>query len=123
MPRWVINRVKLLAVLVSVVALSSTAPATNEKPFIIVASTTSTEDSGLFDYILPKFERQTDIGVRVVAVGTGEAIEIAKRGDADVLLVHHKPSEQAFVAQGHGVKRYPVMWNDFIIVGPGSDPA
>jgi tungstate transport system substrate-binding protein len=123
MPRWVFNRLKRLAVLVSVLALSFTAAATNEKPFIIVASTTSTEDSGLFDYMLPKFERQTDIDVRVVAVGTGEAIELAKHGDADVLLVHHKPSEQAFVAQGHGVKRYPVMWNDFIIVGPGFDPA
>lgn len=90
---------------------------------ITVASTTSTEHSGLFEYLLPKFEERTGIDVRVVAVGTGQAIEIARRGDADVLLVHHKPSEQAFVEKGYGVKRHPVMYNDFIIVGPGNDPA
>lgn len=94
-----------------------------EQPFIIVASTTSTDDSGFFDAMLPIFEGESGVDVRVVAVGTGQAIELAKRGDADVLFVHHKPSEKAFVAAGHGVKRYPVMWNDFIIVGPASDPA
>jgi len=90
---------------------------------ITVASTTSTEHSGLFGHLLPRFEEKTGIDVRVVAVGTGQAIEIARRGDADVLLVHHKPSEEAFVEQGYGVKRHPVMYNDFIIVGPGHDPA
>ncbi|MDZ7829016.1 MAG: substrate-binding domain-containing protein [Halofilum sp. (in: g-proteobacteria)] len=90
---------------------------------ITVASTTSTEHSGLFGHLLPKFEDVTGIDVRVVAVGTGQAIEIARRGDADVLLVHHKPSEEAFVEKGYGVKRHPVMYNDFVIVGPGNDPA
>jgi len=90
---------------------------------ITVASTTSTEASGLFDHILPAFEDETGIDVRVVAVGTGQAIELARRGDADVLFVHHKPSEQAFVENGYGVERHPVMYNDFIIVGPGADPA
>jgi len=91
--------------------------------FITVASTTSTDNSGLFDDILPKFKQDTGIGVRVVALGTGQAIKVAKRGDADVLLVHHKPSEEAFVAEGYGIRRYDVMYNDFVIVGPGSDPA
>ncbi|MDZ7787207.1 MAG: substrate-binding domain-containing protein [Halofilum sp. (in: g-proteobacteria)] len=91
--------------------------------YITVASTTSTEASGLFGHILPAFEEETGIDVRVVAVGTGQAIEIARRGDADVLFVHHKPSEEEFIANGHGVKRHPVMYNDFIIVGPGADPA
>lgn len=90
---------------------------------IIVASTTSTENSGLFEYLLPEFEADTGIKVRVVAVGTGQAIRLAKNGDADVLFVHHRPSEDAFVADGYGVKRYAVMHNDFVIVGPASDPA
>jgi tungstate transport system substrate-binding protein len=94
-----------------------------DESFITVASTTSTENSGLFEYLLPKFEEQTGIEVRVVAVGTGQAIELAKNGDADVLFVHHTPSEEEFVAQGHGVERFDVMYNDFVIVGPASDPA
>ncbi len=105
----------------AVVALSM--PAHAEDQYITVASTTSTEASGLFGHILPEFEEETGIEVRVVAVGTGQAIEVAKRGDADVLFVHHKPSEEAFVENGFGVKRHPVMYNDFIIVGPGDDPA
>ncbi len=90
---------------------------------ITVASTTSTENSGLFEYLLPKFEADTGIEVRVVALGTGQAIRVAKNGDADVLFVHHRPSEDAFVADGYGLKRYAVMHNDFVIVGPASDPA
>ncbi|PHS78810.1 MAG: sulfate transporter [Rhodospirillaceae bacterium] len=86
--------------------------------FITVASTTSTQNSGLFAHILPLFTKKTGLDVHVVAVGTGQAIRNAKRGDADVLLVHHRPSEDAFVAQGFGVKRYDVMMNDFVIVGP-----
>ncbi len=90
---------------------------------IVVASTTSTQNSGLFDYILPKFEAKTGIKVHVVAVGTGQAIRLARRGDADVLFVHHKPSELKFVADGFGVKRFDVMYNDFVLVGPADDPA
>ncbi len=90
---------------------------------IIVASTTSTQNSGLFEHILPMFEAETGIKVRVVAVGTGQAIRLARRGDADVLFVHHKPSELKFVADGFGVKRFDVMYNDFVIVGPSDDPA
>ena len=92
-----------------------------ETRFITLASTTSTENSGLFDKILPIFEKKKGIEVRVVAVGTGQALRIAQNGDADVLLVHHKPSELDFVAKGFGVKRFDVMYNDFIIVGPKSD--
>jgi tungstate transport system substrate-binding protein len=91
--------------------------------FITVASTTSTEDSGLFKTLLPKFTAKTGIEVRVVAKGTGQAIDLAKRGDADVLFVHHKPSEDKFVAEGFAAERKPVMYNDFVIVGPAKDPA
>ncbi len=91
--------------------------------FIIVASTTSTENSGLFRHILPIFRERTGIAVRVVAVGTGQALRLARNGDADVLLVHHKPSEQAFVAAGYGVERHDVMYNDFVLIGPRADPA
>ena len=91
--------------------------------FIVVASTTSTQNSGLFRYLLPKFAKKTGIEVRVVAVGTGQAIRLAERGDADVLFVHHRPSEDAFVAAGYGVSRHDVMYNDFVIVGPKADPA
>lgn len=93
------------------------------KEFITVASTTSTQNSGLFDFILPQFTHKTGIDVHVIAVGTGQAIRNAKKGDADVLFVHHRPSEDAFVAEGFGVKRYGVMQNDFVFVGPKSDPA
>lgn len=98
-------------------------PATAEEAFIIVQSTTSTQNSGLLDFILPGFEAETGIEVRVVAVGTGQAIRNAKNGDGDVLLVHAKPAEEAFVAEGWGIERRDVMYNDFVIVGPKSDPA
>ncbi len=94
-----------------------------DETFITVASTTSTANSGLFEYMLPKFEEQTGIEVRVVAVGTGQAIRLARNGDADVLFVHHKPSEEKFVAEGFGVRRFDVMYNDFVLVGPTDDPA
>ena len=90
---------------------------------IIVQSTTSTQNSGLFGYILPKFERATGIKVKVVAVGTGQALNNARNGDGDVVLVHAKAAEQKFIKQGYGVKRFDVMYNDFVIVGPASDPA
>lgn len=91
--------------------------------FITVASTTSTANSGLFRFILPQFQQATGIEVRVVAVGTGQAIKNAERGDADVLFVHHRPSEEAFVAQGFGVARRDVMYNDYVLLGPQPDPA
>ena len=91
--------------------------------FIVVQSTTSTQNSGLYDHILPMFTEKTGIGVRVVAVGTGQAIRNASNGDGDVLLVHAKPAEEQFVADGYGVARFDVMYNDFVIVGPPSDPA
>ncbi len=94
-----------------------------ENPFIILQSTTSTENSGLFGYLLPIFTAKTGIDVRVVAVGTGQAIKNATNGDGDVLLVHSKADEEKFVADGYGVKRFDVMYNDFIIVGPSADPA
>jgi tungstate transport system substrate-binding protein len=97
--------------------------ATAQERFITVASTTSTEQSGLFGHILPIFEQQTGIRVRVVALGTGQALNLARRGDADVVFVHAKSAEEKFLAEGHGVKRYPVMYNDFVLIGPKSDPA
>ena len=93
------------------------------QPFIVVASTTSTEQSGLFGYLLPAFEKDTGIAVHVVAVGTGQALDIGRRGDADVVFVHDKAAELKWLAEGNGVKRYPVMYNDFVLIGPQSDPA
>ena len=90
---------------------------------ITVASTTSTEQSGLFGYILPIFSKASGIAVKVVAVGTGQALDIGRRGDADVVFVHDRPAEDKFMAEGQGVKRFDVMHNDFVIVGPKSDPA
>jgi tungstate transport system substrate-binding protein len=109
----------LLAGLLAAPAGSALAAGT----FITVASTTSTENSGLFGYILPKFTALTGIEVRVVAKGTGQAIKIAQNGDVDVLFVHHRPSEDKFVTDGYATRRYDVMYNDFVLVGPGSDPA
>jgi len=91
--------------------------------FITVASTTSTEQSGLFRHLLPAFEKKSGIQVRVVALGTGQSLDMGKRGDADVVFVHAKALEEKFVADGHGVKRFEVMYNDFVLVGPKSDPA
>jgi len=90
---------------------------------IVVASTTSTQDSGLFGHILPMFKAKTGIDVKVVAQGTGQALDTASRGDADVVFVHAKSAEEKFLAEGFGVKRYPVMYNDFILIGPKGDPA
>jgi tungstate transport system substrate-binding protein len=91
--------------------------------FITVASTTSTEQSGLFRHLLPMFEQKTGIEVRVVALGTGQALDLARRGDADVVFVHARAAEEQFLQEGHGVQRLPVMYNDFVIVGPRADPA
>jgi len=99
------------------------APAFAQQRFITVASTTSTEQSGLFGHLLPLFEKKTGIQVRVVALGTGQALDVGRRGDADVVFVHAKPLEEKFLAEGHGVKRFDVMYNDFVLLGPKSDPA
>lgn len=90
---------------------------------IVVASTTSTQDSGLFGYLLPLFKAKTGIEVKVVAQGTGQALDTARRGDADVVFVHAKSAEEKFLSEGFGVKRYPVMYNDFVLIGPKADPA
>jgi tungstate transport system substrate-binding protein len=97
--------------------------ASAEEKFITVASTTSTEQSGLFGYLLPIYERATGVKVHVVALGTGQALDVARRGDADVVFVHARSAEEKFLAEGHGVKRFPVMYNDFVLIGPKSDPA
>ena len=94
-----------------------------QEKFITVSSTTSTEQSGLFKHLLPVFEKKTGIAVRVVAVGTGQALDIGRRGDADVVFVHARPLEEKFLAEGHGVERFDVMYNDFVLIGPKSDPA
>ena len=121
-----ITRRSLLFGLASALALVATLPTArpaDAQTFITVASTTSTENSGLFGHILPMFEEATGIEVRVVAQGTGQALETGRRGDADVVFVHAQAQEEQFVAEGHGVERVAVMYNDFVIVGPGDDPA
>jgi tungstate transport system substrate-binding protein len=110
-------------ILRALLAMLLCAPAFAQQKFITVASTTSTEQSGLFGYLLPIFEKETGIQVRVVALGTGQALDMGRRGDADVVFVHAKPLEEKFVAEGHGVKRFEVMYNDFVLIGPKSDPA
>ncbi len=109
------------ALLLGVATLCGAAHAAEK--FITVASTTSTEQSGLFKHLLPAFTSKTGIQVRVVAVGTGQALDMARRGDADVVFVHDKVAEEKFLKEGYGVKRYDVMYNDFVLIGPKSDPA
>jgi tungstate transport system substrate-binding protein len=111
-----------LAVLPALV-LTAAGPLAAGAPFIILASTTSTEQSGLFQHIVPQFTALTGIEVRVVAVGTGQAFAIGRRGDADALLVHHRAGEDQFVAEGYGSERRDVMYNDFVLIGPRADPA
>ena len=113
---------RLFVVLGAAVAIVA-APALAQDKSIIVASTTSTQDSGLFGYLLPLFKAKTGIDVKVVAQGTGQAIDTGRRGDADVLFVHAKAEEEKFIAEGGGVKRFPVMYNDFVLIGPANDPA
>ena len=117
-------RIRNLA-FVAALAVSGLAagPVAAQDKSIVVASTTSTQDSGLFGHILPMFKAKTGIDVKVVAQGTGQALETGRRGDADVVFVHAKAQEEKFVAEGYGVKRYGVMYNDFVLVGPKSDPA
>jgi tungstate transport system substrate-binding protein len=117
-----LRRAFFIGLCAAVLGLSAE-PTLAEDRFIVVASTTSTLDSGLFEHLLPLFAQKTGIEVRVVAKGTGQAIKEAQNGDADVLFLHDKKSEKKFVADGFGVKRFDVMYNDFVIVGPKSDPA
>jgi tungstate transport system substrate-binding protein len=118
----VVNRRSFAIGLVAWIAFSMMSAQAQEK-FITVASTTSTEQSGLFPHLLPRFEQKTGIKVHVVALGTGQALDLARRGDADVVFVHARSAEEKFLAEGQGVKRFPVMYNDFVLVGPKSDPA
>lgn len=106
----------------ALLAFGSTAAVAQDKS-IVVASTTSTQDSGLFDHILPLFKDKTGIEVKVIAQGTGQALDTARRGDADVVFVHAKAQEEKFIEEGFGVKRYEVMYNDFVLIGPKADPA
>ncbi len=116
-------RRRMLLSLAVVAALAVVAPTAAQEKSIVVASTTSTEQSGLFKHILPVFEARTGIKVRVVALGTGQALDTARRGDADVVFVHDRDAELKFAADGFGIDRREVMYNDFVIVGPAADPA
>jgi tungstate transport system substrate-binding protein len=120
-PRTVSRRAAACFGLAGLLAL--TAPAHAQERFIVMASTTSTEQSGLFPHLLPAFKAATGIDVRVVAVGTGQALDMGRRGDADLLFVHDKAAEDKFVAEGFGLKRADVMYNDFVLIGPAGDPA
>jgi tungstate transport system substrate-binding protein len=113
---------RLLAITVSAFSLLAS-PSYAQDKSIVVSSTTSTEQSGLFEFILPIFKMKTGINVKVVAVGTGQALDIGRRGDADVVFVHDKPAEEIFVQEGYSTKRNEVMYNDFVLIGPKSDPA
>jgi len=115
--------IRTIAALAAYALLLVASPTQAQTQSIVVASTTSTQDSGLFGHILPLFKAATGIEVRVVAQGTGQALDTGRRGDADVLFVHAKAQEEKFVADGFGVKRFPVMYNDFVLIGPKSDPA
>ena len=115
------NRRLFLGVAVALATMSGAAVA--QEKSIVVSSTTSTTDSGLFNHILPLFKQKTGIDVKVVSQGTGQALDTGRRGDSDVVFVHAKAQEEKFVAEGFGVKRFPVMYNDFVLIGPKSDPA
>jgi tungstate transport system substrate-binding protein len=117
------KRREFVRVLAAVVLFMGLSHSSAQDKYIVVASTTSTEQSGLFSHLLPAFERDSGIKVRVVAVGTGQALDIGRRGDADVVFVHDRAAEGKFMAEGEGVRRHPVMYNDFVLIGPKSDPA
>jgi tungstate transport system substrate-binding protein len=119
MPR----QITTFAFAVALASANLAGPAVTQEKSIVVASTTSTQDSGLFEYLLPIFQQRTGIAVKVIAQGTGQALDTGRRGDADVVFVHAKSAEEKFLAEGQGVKRNPVMYNDFVLIGPKSDPA
>jgi tungstate transport system substrate-binding protein len=114
---------RFIVALGAAASLALAGPALAQDKSIVVSSTTSTTDSGLFNHILPLFKKKTGIDVKVVSQGTGQALETGRRGDSDVVFVHARPQEEKFVADGFGVKRFPVMYNDFVLIGPKSDPA
>src|SRR3982074_2256858 len=116
-------RVSSLAFVLFGIIMAASSPAMAQDRSILVASTTSTQDSGLFGYLLPIFKARTGIEVKVIAQGTGQALDTARRGDADVVFVHAKAQEEKFLAEGFAVKRFDVMYNDFVLIGPKSDPA
>ena len=117
------RRKMVLACIASIGAAVLPAQVIAQEKSIVVASTTSTQDSGLFEYLLPIFQQKTGIAVKVIAQGTGQALDTGRRGDADVVFVHAKSAEEKFLAEGQGVKRNPVMYNDFVLIGPKNDPA
>jgi tungstate transport system substrate-binding protein len=117
-----INR-RTVMVAAALAATILTTPVCAQDKSIVVSSTTSTQDSGLFGHILPLFKEKTGIDVKVIAQGTGQALDTGRRGDSDVVFVHAKSAEEKFLAEGEGVKRYPVMYNDFVLIGPKNDPA
>jgi tungstate transport system substrate-binding protein len=117
------SRLLSLVAALGVSAIATLAPVMAQDRSILVASTTSTQDSGLFGYLLPIFKAKTNIEVKVIAQGTGQALDTARRGDADVVFVHARSQEEKFLAEGFGVKRFDVMYNDFVLIGPKSDPA
>jgi tungstate transport system substrate-binding protein len=121
MKPWSMKAQTVAALIVAVALLSAEAIA--QERSIVIASTTSTQDSGLFSYLLPIVKQKIGIEVKVLAQGTGQALDTGRRGDADVVFVHAKSAEEKFLAEGFGVKRYPVMYNDFVLIGPKSDPA
>jgi tungstate transport system substrate-binding protein len=114
---------RLIVVLGTAALIAAGSPVFAQDNSIVVSSTTSTTDSGLFNHILPLFKKKTGIDVKVVSQGTGQALDTGRRGDSDVVFVHARPQEEKFVADGFGVKRFPVMYNDFVLIGPKSDPA
>ena len=115
------QRALIGTIILGVIIVAS--PAYTQEKSIVVASTTSAQDSGLFEYLLAIFKQKTGITVKVLAQGTGQALDTARRGDADVVFVHAKTAEEKFLSEGFGVKRYPVMYNDFVLIGPQDDPA
>src|SRR5215831_767991 len=113
----------LIAAMALIATTSAAHIASAQDKSIVVASTTSTQDSGLFEYLLPLYKKKTGVTVKVIAQGTGQALDTGRRGDADVVFVHAKSAEEQFLTEGEGVRRYPVMYNDFVLIGPKSDPA
>src|SRR5471030_1471976 len=117
------NRRSLIDAAALCAAVILATPTLAQDKSIVVASTTSTQDSGLFEYLLPIYKQKTGVTVKVISQGTGQALDTGRRGDADVVFVHAKSAEEKFIAEGQGVKRFPVMYNDFVLIGPKSDPA